>query len=790
MVICTYFSHNLHRTQPYKSPFDTRHTQLKSPKLPPIQLFAIIKHNQYDLGGIIHTYTITPFWHKRICEAAIIISAVAVLLFAWQNLFPQDVVSIALSVSHLTALGGALLVVAGSIAYGKTPEQYMTTVSTTLYLASVALLGLLLFDTNSVTSPLIALWPLVAIFSGLFGWWGIGGMLLLANGFLISGFFMLSLGKLEVIVAALALELPVLISYMLWHGNSSLFATNTNHGEKLTNSLKNEAAKSNTIIRSISDGVIMVNPAQEITLINPAAQTLTGWSAADALKLHLSSVLIIEDETGAQFSEATNPLTQALQQLQTSRYTAVVVTKSGKRVTSAFSITPLKDGGAIIIFRDITKERAEEREQAEFISTASHEMRTPVASIEGFLGLALTPQVATIDDKAREYITKAHDSAQYLGRLLQDLLEISRAEDGRLQHHMEMLELAEFTKTITESFQPKASEKQLSLIYKPAGTKASVGDTKIAPVLYGWADKDHLREALSNLIENAIKYTPTGEVTVDIHATNDTVRINVQDSGIGIPAEDVPHLFQKFYRVDNTDTREIGGSGLGLYLTRKLIEGMNGRIGVESILHKGSTFYIELPRVDRTQALAIIEEEKRRTARKMEYEQQVAEQTIIPEETQPAQPAAAPTATQPQPVLAPTPEPSTQPQPTPAPVVTPTPMPATPTPPQPAQPPTPPPATSRESFHITVPNPHPTTIQAPPLNYTPPAPPIVLPAEPDQPLAVPKQPDQPLIIPEIPTPQRPATPGKPTNERPNTPLSVLEQNSQNYLSKPPQPPNR
>lgn len=709
----------------------------------------------------------------------------AVLLFAWQSLFPQDVISIALSVSHLTALSGALLVATGSIAYGRTPEQHMTTVSTTLYLASVALLGLILFDTNSVTSPLIALWPLVAIFSGLFGWWGIGGMLLLANGFLVSSFFMLSLGKLEVIIAALTLELPVLISYMLWHGNSSLFTTSTSHSEKLTNSLKNEATKSNTIIRSISDGVIMINPAQEITLINPAAQTLIGWSAADALKLHLSSVLILEDETGTHFTETTNPITQALQQLQTSRHTAVIVTKSGKRVTAAFSITPLKDGGAAIVFRDITKERAEEREQAEFISTASHEMRTPVASIEGFLGLALTPQVATIDNKAREYITKAHDSAQYLGRLLQDLLEISRAEDGRLQHHMEMLELAEFTKTITESFQPKASEKQLSLIYKPAGTKASAGDTKIAPVLYSYADKDHLREALSNLIENAIKYTPTGEVTVDIHATNDMIRISVQDSGIGIPAEDVPHLFQKFYRVDNTDTREIGGSGLGLYLTRKLIEGMNGRIGVESTLHKGSTFYIELPRVDRTQALTVIEEERRRTARKAEYEQQVAEQTTSPEETHPTQLATTSAATYSQPVQTPAKE-----SPVAQTVPTPDSTPAIPTPPQPTQPPTPPPATSRESFHITVPDPHPTAIQAPPLNYTPPAPPIVLPAEPDQPLAVPKQPDQPLIIPEIPTPQRPVTPSKPTNERPNTPLSVLERNSQNYLSKPSQPPNR
>jgi hypothetical protein len=266
-------------------------------------------------------------------------------------------------------------------------------------------------------------------------------------------------------------------------------------------------------------------------------------------------------------------------------------------------VSPIGDigSGVIIVFRDITKEKAEEREQAEFISTASHEMRTPVASIEGYLGLALNPQTSQIDAKARDFITKAHESAQHLGRLFQDLLDVSKAEDGRLSNLPKVIDIVPYIHDIVQGLIPKAEAKGLQLTYKPMADTGS-GQKQIAPIYYVNLDNDHIREVTNNLVENAIKYTPAGTVVVDISGTDDTVTISIQDSGIGIPAEDIPHLFQKFYRVDNVDTRQIGGTGLGLYLCRRLAETMGGRLWLESEYRKGSTFFLELPRIDSSKA--------------------------------------------------------------------------------------------------------------------------------------------------------------------------------------------
>ena len=138
-------------------------------------------------------------------------------------------------------------------------------------------------------------------------------------------------------------------------------------------------------------------------------------------------------------------------------------------------------------------------------------------------------------------------------------------------------------------------------------------EKSLQPIFYANIDPDHFREVVSNLIENAIKYTPSGEVVVNVTGDDKQISVSVKDSGIGIPAEDIPHLFQKFYRVDNSDTREIGGTGLGLYLSRRLAEAMSGNLRVESKYKEGSTFYLEIPRMsssDAKQRLESAEAEK------------------------------------------------------------------------------------------------------------------------------------------------------------------------------------
>lgn len=366
----------------------------------------------------------------------------------------------------------------------------------------------------------------------------------------------------------------------------------------LARELSQVANKSEIVINAIGDGVVATDNKGVIQLINPAAQTIIGWGKQEAQGLDYRSVIKLTNDKNAELDTASDPVQQILQgKPSVSRNDLLLLTSSGKKINVSLLVSPVGNfnNGSIIVFRDITNEVSENNQRTEFISTASHEMRTPVASIEGYLGLALNPATAQIDDKARLYLTKAHESAQHLGRLFQDLLDVSKSEDGRLKNEPKLIELVDFVRESTSALELKAQEHNLTLVFQPDVTENS--NNSITPIYHVEVDPDHLRETLSNLIENAIKYTKEGSVTVNVTGNNNNAVVSIADTGIGIAKEDIPHLFQKFYRIDNTDTREIGGTGLGLYLCRRLVESMNGRLWVESEAGKGSTFFIELARM-------------------------------------------------------------------------------------------------------------------------------------------------------------------------------------------------
>ena len=530
-------------------------------------------------------------------------------------MFSNGPLGASLYVPDTVAIFAGFSLAVSFVLYLWAPQKYTTQASIAIFLLILGLTSTLIVQSGGLQSPFVALWFVVAVFSGAFGWWGIGIILALANSFILYSFFYNNATHSDVIVGFLSATMPVIVSYLLWSERSLGDYSQDHTVKKLNKSLEHESLKSDAIIQSIGDGVIVVEQTGKITLINPAAQRMTGWPEEDAINIHYGSVLKLENEKGKPLDNDHDPILKTLNTFQESRDSNIVIlTKSGKHITTSFSVAALGSGGegAIAVFRDITKERKEEREQAEFISTASHEMRTPVASIEGYLGLALNPATAQIDEKAREYINKAHESAQHLGHLFQDLLDVSKAEDGRLQEDPIVIDIVSFARDVLESLTPTATKKGLSVQFRPDGSKSTTGSTTISPVLYAYADKNHLREVIANLIENAIKYTPEGKVVVDTTTTGDYVRIAIEDSGLGIPSEDLSHLFQKFYRVDNSDTREIGGTGLGLYLCRRLVESMNGRIWAESEHGKGSRFYVEIPRLDHTRATRMLEDEERR----------------------------------------------------------------------------------------------------------------------------------------------------------------------------------
>ncbi len=396
---------------------------------------------------------------------------------------------------------------------------------------------------------------------------------------------------------------------------SNFFKKKQSHGQKSGNS--GLSSQSDAVINTISDGVAVIDRDGVIKLFNKSAANMTGWPVEDALELNFNSIFQFFDASEHVIDNQHNPILIAMSAARPAKLDDVLLkTNSGKYIQIGIQATPIGDDttnkhaeeparpNVVVTFRDITAQQKELRQQSDFISTASHEMRTPVAIIEGYLGMLLNPSTATVDGRGLTYAQKAHESAQHLGHLFQDLLDVTKLDDNRMRNTPILIDAGAAARQSVDQLQSQATTKGLKLIYETTG--------QVQPMYIIYVDIDHLQEVLDNLISNAIKYTKQGSISVSVSELDQKIRISVKDTGIGIPSEDVPHLFQKFYRVDSSDTREIGGTGLGLYLIKKLTEYMGGKVGVTSEYGQGSTFWVEFDRLNREQALSKAREIKAR----------------------------------------------------------------------------------------------------------------------------------------------------------------------------------
>ncbi len=378
--------------------------------------------------------------------------------------------------------------------------------------------------------------------------------------------------------------------------------------------VKNEVVR--LLTDSIGDGVVIIDSKQIVRSINPPALKLLNATEKDVLDLNYRSVLKFKQLDNAELPLEEEPIAIALQQKQSVSKELILAINNKPPIYVDVSVSviaeqasPDEPYGAVIIMRDVSKKKQEEQEKSEFISTASHEMRTPIAAIEGYLGLALNERVSTIDERAKGFLQKAHASTQHLGRLFQDLLMSSKAEDGRLKSNPQIVEIGELIEQQVETYRLSAQKKDLALEFITAS--ADNQNTQhnalksIKPLYYAHVDPDRIREIFVNLLTNAIKYTNHGKVTVGLTGDNNVVQFFIRDTGIGISQDDIPHLFQKFYRVDSSATRTTGGTGLGLFLCKKILDLYHGRIWVESKVGQGSTFYVNLPRLNTSQVQAL-----------------------------------------------------------------------------------------------------------------------------------------------------------------------------------------
>jgi PAS domain S-box-containing protein len=472
-------------------------------------------------------------------------------------------------------------------------------------------MAVLLLATGGFSSPYFVFWLAIVLFAAALNRYIVAGYVLVTVIYL--GIASLRANApadfaVDNAIYAVAITVTGVMGLWLWRNHpQEETQPQASQSNELEEKLEIEQLKSDILLKSIGDGALVTDLSGAIQLFNQPAAEITGWAEDEATGIHYTQVIPLEDEEGNELTGNNDLFNYVIRSKQGIRRKDItMLNRQQTRVHLSLTIAPIFAStdsvtGTVAVFSDISQEKKAARERDEFISTASHEMRTPVAAIEGFLSLALNQQVSTVDENAQKYIQKAYESTQHLGKLFKDLLSITRLEDNTLDEQPEPFELGKVIKAAVDELQFKAEQKGLELKLKSHGG-IGTDQNEVMPLFYVNADSERIREVFINLVDNAIKFTPEGEVNASISGDDKQVTVGVHDQGIGIPEDEIEHLFQKFYRVDNGKTREIGGTGLGLYLCRTIIEMYNGRIWVESEEGAGSSFYFSLPRLTYSRA--------------------------------------------------------------------------------------------------------------------------------------------------------------------------------------------
>lgn len=353
--------------------------------------------------------------------------------------------------------------------------------------------------------------------------------------------------------------------------------------------LENDKREIRTLLESIADGMFVVDAQGRIKFFNKAALSILNIIAPEERVLGRD----VNDFLPTMGPNGSEPITrEVFGSYKASRRNDFRIVTHGKVLKLHTNVTPIIDEakklqGAIIFFRDITKEKNLDEQQAEFNAVASHELRTPLTVVEGYLFFLLDPQSkAKYDETTKEYLEKAHHAAQNLIHLITDVLTVIRAEEKELDVNLEKINMKSLVKGVVQSYQEEVKKKGLELNFKAKTSK---------PIPTLISDPTKIREMLSNFIENALKFTEKGSVTVELGLLEKEVIISVADSGVGIEEADQKNIFQKFYRAENWQTKKTSGTGLGLYIVKTLTERLGGRVGVQSQPEKGSRFYFTLP---------------------------------------------------------------------------------------------------------------------------------------------------------------------------------------------------
>jgi len=349
--------------------------------------------------------------------------------------------------------------------------------------------------------------------------------------------------------------------------------------------IQREQSRTKTIIASMADGVIVADPEDVVILYNPAAAYLLGWDDRSALGRPFAET--IRDKGFLPLVEKLNEIREHPQRIVSTELSI----EQPRPMTLKANLSSVIDAqgerlGTVTVLRDVTEFKELDKAKNDFISMVSHELRSPLTSIRGFLLTILRGLYGEVNERQKEPLMIIEQQSNRLLNLINDLLEITRSEMKLSEQRMEPTQLAEVLLSCVAGARGQADEKNIRLITNiPADL----------PLID--ADKENMEKVFNNLLSNAIKYTPAGG-TVKVSACDfgTHLQISVADTGIGIAPEALPHIFERFYRVKDEKTREILGTGLGLTIVKNIVDAHMGTIHVESEVGKGSTFTVLLPK--------------------------------------------------------------------------------------------------------------------------------------------------------------------------------------------------
>ena len=336
-------------------------------------------------------------------------------------------------------------------------------------------------------------------------------------------------------------------------------------------------ARASLALDHVGEGVLLVDRSGVVSLWNPAAEAITGLGAEDIVGRKAIDAIPGWAEIAERVPKADSAETAML------RPETLPLGSGAGEIWVLISGVTFPEG-TVYAFRDVTEERDLRVLQSEFVATISHELRTPLAAVYG-AAMTLQQRSDDLTEGARQrLLSVVFDESSRLSRIINDVLWASRLESGRMEFAIEECEPRSLAESVV-----KASHAHLP----PTVSLALEAEAELPQIA---TDPDKVSQVLSNLLDNAVKYSPDGgRIRLSVEPNGRFVRFAVSDEGLGIPATEQTRIFEKFYRLDPHQTRGVGGTGLGLYISRELVRRMNGRLWVESAEERGSTFYVELP---------------------------------------------------------------------------------------------------------------------------------------------------------------------------------------------------